>query len=62
MSYYLFSVVGVQISQETLRDIMYTKVEDCADPDLICYLLDDSGYIVLSSDADEDWNVGHWMH
>ena len=45
------AVVGVMITQRKLREFM-SSVADCNSN--ICYLLDDAGFFLLSSDENDD--------
>ena len=52
-------VAGVKVPQKKLRDMMNNAyIKECAQEKVVCYLLDDGGYIILSSEEDEDREVG----
>lgn len=51
------SVVGVKLTQQKLRDMLLGKVPKCEQQEVDCYLLDDGGYVVLSSNETEDREV-----
>ncbi len=55
----LVVVAGVKVPQRKLREMMNTlHITECDQEKVVCYLLDDGGYIILSSEEDEDREVG----
>ena len=53
----MFVVAGMRIQQDKLRDLLMAYVPVCKDVAYVCYLLDDGGYIILSSEEDEERDV-----
>ncbi|KAI0222900.1 hypothetical protein LSAT2_025852 [Lamellibrachia satsuma] len=55
------AVVGVKISQQKLREFMLAHADDCAKDSIICYLLDDGAFVMLSSDDEDALQVGQFF-
>ena len=53
----VWTVAGVKLTQEKLRTMMLARIEHCMQDEVVCYLLDDGGYIILSSEKEEDREV-----
>ena len=45
------------MTQEKLREMMLARIVQCAQDEVVCYLLDDGGYIIVSSEKEEDREV-----
>ena len=50
-------VAGVKLTQSKLREMMLARVKECEQAEVVCFLLDDGGYIILSSEEEGDREV-----
>ena len=48
------SVIGVLVSQATLKEFVVTELPECNSLLTKCYLLDDGGFIIMSTEEEED--------
>ena len=47
-------VMGLLLNQERLRLYMFSHAPECEEPNIVCYLLDDGAFIIVSSEDDVD--------
>ena len=52
----ILTVIGVNIAQSSLRKKLNAHFQGC-EKDMLCYLIDDGGHLILSNDEDDEYNV-----
>ncbi|XP_074660412.1 voltage-dependent calcium channel subunit alpha-2/delta-1-like [Tubulanus polymorphus] len=53
------AVVGAKITEDELRNRLAETVDECKEIDVVCYLLDESGYLIASNQP--DYEVGRFI-
>ena len=50
-------MIGLKLSQEYLRSVIRKEAGECENEDIVCYLLDDAGFLIVSMDTQHEMEV-----